>query len=74
MCVNYLCHIRNIMNVKYKWMRVDTIYNIISNILLFHILHIRRGDIYGTQHEIASKLLSVINTVREQALYLTTNR
>ena len=28
---------------QYKWMRVDTIYNLIVKFLLCHILHIRNG-------------------------------
>ena len=62
-CVNYICQIRHIRNDKYKWIQVDTIYDIIMNIPLCHILHISNGDICGTQHEIMTKRLSVINIV-----------
>ena len=35
---------------KYMWMWLDTIYDIIKNVLLCHIFHVRNGDIYGTEH------------------------
>ena len=56
-----ICHIRN---DKYKWMQLDTIYDTIVNVPLFHIIHIGNGDICGTQHEIATKRLSTISTIR----------
>ena len=40
-CVNSIYHIRHIMNDKYKWMQVYTIYDIMMNFLLCRILHIR---------------------------------
>ena len=32
------------------WMQVDTIYDLIANVLLYNMLHIRKGDICGTEH------------------------
>ena len=55
-------------------MQVDTIYNIKLNVLLYHILHIRSGDIYGTESEIVTKTLSVINTVSAYESSSTNNR
>ena len=52
-------------------MQVDTIYNIITNVILFHILHIRNGDICGIQHEMTTIRLYVINTVSAQELNST---
>ena len=44
-------------------MLVDTIYDLILSVILFHILHIISGDICGTQHEIMKKYLSVTDTL-----------
>ena len=54
-CVNYICQIRHIRNDKYKWIQVDTIYNLLAIIILLHILHIRSSDICGTQNETMTK-------------------
>ena len=40
--------------------------------ILLHILHIRSGGMCGTQHEIFTKRLSVINTVSASELDLMT--
>ena len=47
-CVNSLRHIHHKSNGKYKWMRVDTIYDLITNVILCYIIHIRSCDICGT--------------------------
>ena len=47
---------------KYKWMGVDTIYDLISNVHLCHIQHIRNGDIFLNQYKIITKRISAINT------------
>ena len=62
-CVNSLRHIHHKSNGKYKWMRVDTIYDLIKNVPLLRILRISNGDICGTEHEITTKRLSAISTV-----------
>ena len=53
---------------QYKWMQVDTIYYLIMNVLLFHILHIMNGDKCGTKREILTKCLYVINTISAQEI------
>ena len=73
-CVNSLFHISNTRNGKYEWMQVDTIYNIITNVPLFHILHIRNSDICGMKHEITRRRLSAITTVITHGLNSTANR
>ena len=62
-CVNYLRHIHHISNDKYTWMQLDTIYDLITNVPLFHIPHIKNGDICGIQYEIVNKHFSEIETV-----------
>ena len=63
MCANSQHHICHIKNDKDKCMQVDTIYDLIVNASLYHILHISRSDIYQTQHEILTKRLSKIITI-----------
>ena len=44
-----LCHTLFATSYKewnYKWIQVDTIYNLITVFLICHIIHIRNGDIY----------------------------
>ena len=60
-CANYLRYIICICNEKYKWVQVDNIYDIITNVRLFHMLHIKNGDICGRQNEIVTKRLSEIS-------------
>ena len=36
--------------LQYIWMIVDIIYYLIVNVLLYHIHHIRYGDICGNEH------------------------
>ena len=45
------------------WLQVDTIYNLIMDVILFHILHIKDGDICETEHEIVTKYISAKYTV-----------
>ena len=52
-----------IRNDKYMWIWVYILYDLSMNVLLYHILHIRSGDICTNQHEIAKKRLSKINNV-----------
>ena len=40
-------------------MQLDTIYNLITHVLLYHIFHINNGDICGTEFDIFTKLISV---------------
>ena len=55
-------------------MQVDTIYNMISNVNLCHIHHIRNGDIFVTQYKIMKKYISAINTASVYELSSTTKR
>ena len=55
-------------------MWVDTIYDLIKDFPLCQIFHIWNVDIYGTQHNIVTKRLSVINTVSSWELSSTTKR
>ena len=55
-------------------MQVDTIYNLISNVHLFHIHHIRNGHIFVTQYNIMEKRIYSINTARDYEIISTTKR
>ena len=48
---------------KYKWMRVDTIYDQTMNSTLYYMDHISNGDIFGTQYKMVTKRISEIDTV-----------
>ena len=52
-------------------MQIDTIYDLIMNVPLFHILHVRSVYICGTQNEIMKKC---INNVSTQELDSTNKR
>ena len=49
-------------------MWVDTIFDLIENVLLWIILHISNVYIFGNQHNIMIKHLSAINTVSAHEL------
>ena len=55
-------------------MQVDTIYNIITNALLFHVIHIMHGGIFGTERDILKQIISMINTIISYELSSTTKR
>ena len=61
-CVKFLCHVFRIKNGKYKWMQVDNIYDLISNVHFCHIHHKRGGNIFVTQNKIMTTFLPTINT------------
>ena len=71
--VKNLRHIRHIRSEKYKRMREDMKYNIITNVPSLNIIHIRNWDICGKQHEIETNRLSDLSTVRAYGIISTTN-
>ena len=53
-------------------MKLETIYDLTTNVILCHILHISNGNIYGTQYEIMKKCHYSIKNVNAYKLCSTT--